>query len=240
MLHIAICEENLHDQEHLICLLEEYLQHHSTTISYDIFPTAAALKTTLKASNSHYDIFLLDISLPPSNWVILANELRQKNPATKMIFLTSSTDFVEESYALGAYYYMLKPLQSIKFFQLLDRLLAEPIKAVTLPFLLRSIDGFHRLQPADIIYIEAMRKKYQCYLSNDTMLEGLDGFAAATAQLRHSHNFIKPHRSYVVNMNYIIDCFDIELRLTTKTRIPVARGVSKQVMMAFLNYWKHL
>lgn len=143
---------------------------------------------------------------------------------------------MEKSYDLGAYYYILKPLQSRKIFHLLNRLTAQSRLNNNHSLLLRSINGFHRLPLSDIIYIEAMQKKYQCHLIDNTTLEGLDGFTIAARKLLHCPDFIKPHRSYVVNLNYIRDCLNNELRLLTTVRIPLARSVAKEVQTAFIKH----
>jgi two-component SAPR family response regulator len=61
--------------------------------------------------------------MPGMNGIQTAKQIRQFNEAVKIIFLTSSSEFAVDSYAVGASYYLLKPVEKMSFFEILQRFL---------------------------------------------------------------------------------------------------------------------
>ena len=65
---------------------------------------------------TRFDIILLDVLMPGENGMAAAREIREYDSNVKIIFLTSSTEFAVESYAVDAWYYQLKPIRREDFF----------------------------------------------------------------------------------------------------------------------------
>jgi DNA-binding LytR/AlgR family response regulator len=48
--------------------------------------------------------------------------------------------------------------------------------------------------------------------------------------------FIKPHRSYLVNMQYVDTIENHQITLQTLSAVPVAQGKAKEIKQQYLNY----
>jgi len=55
-------------------------------------------------------------------------------------------------------------------------------------------------------------------------------------KLLHDKRFITPHRSYIVNMDYVENLSLEGITTITGTFIPVSRNIYKKVTQAYINY----
>lgn len=236
MLHIALCEDDAAELSQLLSLLEHYEKLHPRTIDCEGYSSAPSLLAALSKTPGAYDIFLLDILLPGMNGIAAAKAIRQHCPAAPILFLTSTTDYVEESYALGARYYLLKPITEDRLFIQLDRLCeaASQVQADQRILLHTTSGSLYELQSHDLLYAEASRNTFICYLTDGTTVECPGPFAGFTASLLELSGFFKPHRSYIVRLAAIQELCYRELRLQNGDRIPIARGFYDTVKAAYL------
>ena len=94
---------------------------------------------------TRFDIILLDVLMPGENGMAAAREIREYDSNVKIIFLTSSTEFAVESYAVDAWYYQLKPIRREDFFRLMDSACAACTREQKHSLILRSKSGIVRL-----------------------------------------------------------------------------------------------
>ena len=59
--------------------------------------------------------------MPGCNGIDTGRRLRVLNKSGEIVFLTSSNDFAADSYDVRAFFYLLKPVEETKLFQVLDR-----------------------------------------------------------------------------------------------------------------------
>ncbi len=85
------------------------------------------------------DVLLLDIMLPDSSGLELAKQVRQQDPKLPVIFITASdeSDVAIEAMTLGAYEYLLKPLDMANVQDLVERAL-ETRRQMQLPVVMQK------------------------------------------------------------------------------------------------------
>ena len=123
MLKIAVCDDSRELLEKVEKDLLEYESVRSTPVTIHTYTNAMELLDGLKKTD--YDILILDIIMPGFTGMQAAHEIRKFNEEIKIIFLTSSKEFAIESYSVGAYYYLLKPVLKEKLFSVLDKVVSE-------------------------------------------------------------------------------------------------------------------
>ena len=234
MFRIAICEDEAGDKVRLQEQLDAYAKQHPGLLSCCFYKEAAELEEVLLRQKTNFDAYFLDIMMPGKNGVELARQLRAVNGAANIIFLSSLSDYVEESYALGAIYYMLKPVQQDKLFALLDKLTMLPSKETAL--LLQDGNQLRKIEPSDIIYLEAMGKHQKCHMASGEVYDSIGQFKDMTEQLLQLPYFIKIHRSVVVNTYYISDIKGTDIYLKNGVILPIARSVIKELRQRFLDF----
>lgn len=122
-MRLAICDDEARELERLCALLQEYEISRGAELSVCSFQSAVDLLNGMKGGE--YDLLLLDVLMPGFGGIQAARELRELDKSVRILFLTASPEYAVESYAVGAYHYLLKPATAKTLFPLLDKVRAE-------------------------------------------------------------------------------------------------------------------
>jgi DNA-binding LytR/AlgR family response regulator len=120
-------------------------------------------------------------------------------------------------------------------FPILDRIFldAQP-REDTLTLKLPS--GFMRLPFSTLEYLEVVSKKLLFHLSDGSVKEISGALSDFGARLICRDDFIKVHRSYIVNMEHIRLLNARELTTYTNRTVPISRLLYAQVKEAYMRY----
>ena len=182
------------------------------------------------------DILFLDVVMPGQNGMDVAKEIRQYDTNMKIIFLTSSPEFAVESYSVGAYFYQLKPIWEESFFRLMDAVLAECEKKKKNSLILRSKDGITRIDLQQLEYCEVLGRKLLFHLENGAVLESAGSLDDLAGQLMQYSNFFRPHRSFLVNMEYIQNISSRSIKMVNDAEIPIPHGKCSEIKNTYMEY----
>lgn len=69
--------------------------------------------------------------------------------------------------------------------------------------ILRSKSGIVRLELEELVYCEVMGRTLTFHLNNGVVLESMGRLDDLCDQLVEYPNFLRPHRSFLINMEYI-------------------------------------
>lgn len=123
-MHIAICDDEVNQIEHIKSLLAEYRSQHLSSMSWTAFRTGFSLLSAME-QGQHFDAVLLDIYMTDMNGMETAKSIRAFDERVNLLFLTSSPDFAVESYQVEARDYILKPITRARLFHSLEKLQRE-------------------------------------------------------------------------------------------------------------------
>lgn len=151
MLKIAFCDDETQETRRLEALLEEYAADHGQDFAHTSYQSPVELMADVE-KGTRFDIVLLDVLMPGENGMAAAREIREYDSNVKIIFLTSSTEFAVESYAVDAWYYQLKPIRREDFFRLMDSACAACTREQKHSLILRSKSGIVRLELEELVY----------------------------------------------------------------------------------------
>ena len=182
-----------------------------------------------------YDLLLLDMLMPGLNGIEAAREIRESNSRIQIVFLTSSPEYAVESYSVRAYYYLLKPVSEVKLFPILDRLL-DDFKKPEDALRIKTQSSVFSLPYGKIEYIEVSAKKLYFYLTDDGTREVTGSLADFEQALLKRPGFMKVHRSYLVNLQWVQELRQGELVTASGRRVPVSRSAYTQVRTAYTQF----
>lgn len=234
MYRISICDDEIQELFHISKLLNKYQEQRNVTFRYDAFSNATELLETMQ--RGVYDILLLDVLMPGINGIQTSREIREYDNDIKIIFLTSSPEFAVESYAVDAYYYLLKPATETKLFPILDKLFQEALRKEE-SLTVRSASGIMRISIQRLEFLEVMNKKLYFHLSDSSIKETHGSLSDFETDLLCREEFIKVHRSFIVNMGYIQELSSNMIITASGQRVPISRLLYTQVRET---YMKHL
>ncbi|MDE6021525.1 MAG: LytTR family DNA-binding domain-containing protein, partial [Ruminococcus sp.] len=180
------------------------------------------------------DLLLLDIEMGNMNGMELAKELRAKGDMLPIIFITGFSEYIGEGYDVEALHYLLKPVDKMKLFRVLDRYACrhKSDNRIILP----SGDESVLVASGDIVYLEAFGKKTQVTLNGGKEIICTCGLSAVSEKL--GQGFVSCHRSYIVNIGFITGFSKSEITLDSGKKIPLSRRSYDSVNRAFIDYYK--
>ena len=231
MMYLAVCEDRKDELDALCSLLDTWRAAHDAAVRCKIFQNAVDLLES--ARQERFTVYLLDVMMPGMNGLEAAREIRRFDDAAEIVFLSTSPGFAYESYGVRALNYLLKPVDKEKLFALLDQLYLQEQKnseALTL----RTSTVFVRVPFSQISYVEVIRKHVYFHLADGNVREvtgSLKDFEPAL--LRHPE-FMRVHRSYIVNMFQVEQLSSTVLRTFQGETLPVSRLTYPQIQKDYM------
>lgn len=231
---IAVCDDDSQELERISSLIDTYKRKSKVPLTCNTFQSATALISSMGSGD--YDILLMDILMPGINGMQAAREIRAFDAGVKIVFLTASPEFAVESYAVKAYDYILKPVSKDKLFSILDAVMVEeqkPLEGLTV----KTQSGMARILFSRLAFVEIMNKKLYFHLADGGVQEVSASLAAFEEELLARAEFVKVHRSYIVNLWQVGELGSKELVTHAGKTVPISRLLYGKVREA---YMKHL
>ena len=235
MIQIAFCDDDQTVLDQLSALLEKYRAQRCVQIQCTAFHSPLDLLAEIE-KGTRYDILFLDVIMPAENGITAAKEIRQYDNVVKIIFLTSSAEFAVESYVVGAYFYQLKPIWEDSFFRLTDSMIAECRRADQRSLILRCKSGVTRITLDSLEYCEVQGRTLVFHLLDGTVIESSGSMDELARQLADYPGFLRPHRSYLVNMEYIHNITAKSITMESLAEVPLPHGRFTAVRDQYLEY----
>ena len=175
------------------------------------------------------DILFLDIQMSGIDGMETARELRKKDKRVILVFVTAVEEYVFQAFDVGAFNYIVKPIDDGKFSDVLHRAVDEWSsqningKEPEVRYVLINNSGVHTKVILDkIVYAEVFNRKVVIH-----KLDGEIEYYGKMSDLESlaGDSFFRPHRAYLINFKYV-EKYDA-------TTIYLERGT---VLMAKQNY----
>ena len=225
MLRIAICDDSLEEQAHMGALVREYKSINAERFETELFCFGSAFDMLAALDGGlSFDIILLDVMMPGLTGLEAAREMRSTGKASKIIFLTSSPEFAVESYDVEAFYYALKPIWKEKLFVLLDKAVAELNMGAEESLLIKSGAGITRILLSTVEFIEVVGRKILYLRIDKSVLEAAGSMNETQAVLARFPQFLKIHRSYIVNLHYIDKLTQRNVKMSSGLLVPLPKA----------------
>ncbi len=228
MLQIAVCDGDEIMGEKLKQLIELRLQKEE---GYRVWVFATGRQ--LLESGVSFDIFFLDIDLRDINGIDMARQLRQESEAV-IVFVTALKEYIFDAFDVQAFQYLLKPIDEQKFFQVLDKAVAECGSMKEAEPLVIRVKGVHRNVPKEnILYAENDARKIILHLKGEQIayyskmseLEGLLG-----------RRFFRCHRGYLVNLGAVKSYDTGSIQIKNGETILMAKQKYGDFVAAYMDY----
>lgn len=220
-MRIAVCDDDEQGISRLMELIAEYQSSRGESMDCHSFYSATDFLCDVKGGE--YDLVLMDMLMPGVNGIQAAQELREKDGNVRLVFISASPEFAVESYSVGAYHYLLKPVDTVALFSVLDRVNSELSGQEDQGFVLKSREGVVRLSFTKIEYVEVINKTVSFHLADHTVHEVTATLADFEERLLCRPEFFKTHRSYLVNLNAIREIGSNGIVTKSGHSLPVSR-----------------
>lgn len=214
-------------------IVEEFIKTHISehSIQYSAYQNGVDLLFAIEKSQ-FFDILLLDVVMPMMNGIQLANEIRNTNRVSKIIFLTTAPEYAVDSYDVDAFYYLLKPIKNEKLIPLLEKACTDVLDHSEKYIIVKSGQNLSKIILSRLQYVEVNKRTLTFHLKNGEVLSSTGSMVQIEAMLLCEKRYIKPHRSYIVNMDCIKNFSQVGITTVTDDFIPVSRSIYREVKKA--------
>ncbi len=214
------------------------------------FRSAVAAHEWLKENGT--DLIFVDINMPDMTGVEFVQTLETP---TMVIFTTAYAEYAIEGYKLSAIDYLLKPFglqditraseKALSLYELLQlqgqlqrdseqRMDGEDATEATDDKEVISVHAdrkTHLVKVSNIVYLESAGEYVRLHLADGTKLVTLFRLKNMESSLQSSQ-FMRVHRSYIVNLNYVSGYTKGRIYLSNDDYVPIGESYKEQ----FLNY----
>ena len=233
MIKVAFCDDDQLVLKDLCAFLDRYRVKSDHQIECAAFSSPLELMAEIE-KGTRYDILFLDILMPGETGINVAAEIRGYDSNVKIIFLTSSQEYAVQSYTVGAHYYQLKPVREENFIWLMNSAIMQCEKEREDSLILRCKDGITRIGLRTLEYCEVNHRTLFIHLVGGKILESIGSLDELSRQLEFYGYFLRPHRSYLINLDHVQNLTYHSITMASSAQIPLARGKYQEVKDAYL------
>ena len=205
MLRIAICDDEAPELSQIMQIVEDYREGHPyQDVSVMAFQSSEELLESREKNQFH--IYLLDILMGKQNGISVGQAIRDADEMAVIIYLTVSPDYAVESYAVRAYYYLLKPVTRENLFPILERAIGELEDKENIYVAVRTKNGIQSLRRSQIMYVEYHYHILSYYLTSGEVVESLTvraNFEQEAEPLLKDGQFVRISSSFLVNLDQV-------------------------------------
>lgn len=225
-MHIAVCSPSKETRDLLFQLFQQYQQEKDCPLTCRFFNTSIDLIYNLTGGS--YDVIFFSDGLFGS----LVKEIREKDKRVHLIRIAAANSGLEAS---GDMWYCLsEPIGSTFLFPLLDRLRVEMNAEDKVGLLVKSKGSVMQLPFAQIEYVEVIGRTVSFHLVNGTVEEAFGSLGDFEPTLLDWPDFIKVHRSYIVNLRYVQKLESGAVLTQTGCSVPVSKYLYPELRKDYL------
>ena len=232
-MYIAICDDSIKECQAVARIIDTFAGERNIPVRYRMFQDAEEMLSV--AENEGFTHYILDVVMPSMDGITAAQELRSIDADAKLVFLTTFKEFAYQSYSVRAFDYLLKPVQSEKLLAVLEQL--QKIEDASEECLvLPKGRSFIRISPNRLSHLEVSHKKLHFHMSDGQSWEVIGTLAKFEQELLSRGDFIKIHRSYIVNLNQISMLSPGSCIMLSGQDLPVSRLLYNQVRESYMGH----
>lgn len=226
-MNLLLCDDQSEFIKEFTKQLEGYFL--SRQVSFQLFVFSKG-EDLLKADISP-DIIFLDIKMGGLSGIETARILRNNQIRSKIIFLTAYKQYVFDAFDVDASHYLIKPVKEKKLEAVLDHVMEQLTSAKTQFLTVQSGSCIQRFSYSDILYLEVRNRKVTVHsqTGNVDFYGKLD-----TLEKCLPVHFFRCHRSFIVNMDFVMQICKTDLLLTNGEFIPVSKRKYQDFSIAFM------
>lgn len=230
---IAVCDDEKTQREKIKNLFKKM----DNTIGYIVKEFISGDKLVDSYNKgAHFDIIILDIRMLGINGMEAAKKIRDMDKKAVIIFVTNLMDYALEGYHVNAYRYLIKPLNEDEFRQAINGAVNELSREKQMTYILHMKDNtLKKIDAYETLYVESFGRKVIFHMCSGAEIE----CNLTMSEIEHGlvpMEFMRIHKSYLVNMRYIEQVSKSNVVLHNDIAIPLSRRRQKVIYDEFTQY----
>lgn len=231
MLNIAVCDNEQSQRSEIIDMIYKTLSLYDDNYKIEEFNNGEELLST----KFEFNIYFLDIKMNNLTGIEAAKKIRELNKKAIIIFITAYKDYVFDAFDVQAFHYILKPINEIKFREVINLVSLKFIKEDKF-IIAKTISQSTKISFKDIVYIESEGRKVKIHTTYD-IIEYYNKISEIEKEL-NTNNFFRCHKSFIVNFMYVESYTTTVITLKNLEKIYISKYRLNEFSKAFMYYLK--
>lgn len=224
-MNIAICDDELNIVLFVQSIVKKYIESTDKIFIYTDY-------TKMKKELQRIDILFMDIRLNEKSGIKYIKDNISDFKDTILIYMTGYDEYIEDAFETDPIYILRKPLTEEKVHKALSKAM-EKLNSLEDYFVLKNTKEVMKIKYRDLLFVESEGRIMNFHTSNGVIkkygkLKEIESILGS--------NFIKIHKSYLVNINKIKVYKPTKIILENGTELPISRTYVKECREKVLTY----
>ena len=229
VMRIAICDDEKSFLEDIIKHIDFFSKDNDIEMQKSVFTCGEELL----AHKNKFDIAILDVEMNGIDGIKLGEQLRKINSHIILIYVTAHKQYLDDALNLNAVRFFEKPIDSKRFYRGLKDAI-DRIDSTTINFYLKDGTTTERINAKDIVYIEIENRKSKV-VTLDKTYHSAEHINFWSDNLI-STIFVSPHKSYIINFNFVTSYKRNHIILNEMYDIPIAKSKQTEFYRNFIRF----
>lgn len=229
-MRVAVLDDTREDAQRLLDYITRYQEEQKCLIQTDIYHASIDF---LEEYQSQYDVIFLDIEMPGEDGLNVAHEIRKKDTAVGIIFVTNIAQYAIHGYEVNAIDFIVKPVGYFLFAEKLEKAMHFSKRRKKHDLVVNDEEGIYRIPIEEVYYIKKDRNDLIYYTSQGELKER--GTIRMMKEKLAGLAFEECNSGCLVNLSQVrrIGKEDI---LVGSFSVPLSRRMKKQFAQSYIDY----
>lgn len=233
MLRIVLCDDEYITLNYYYEHLTRLFKNIGVDCTIDLFTDSGKLLSELY-QNKRWDVYFLDIDMPLIDGIGLGKKIRSFDSGSYLIYISIHRERVYESFEARPFRFIPKDEFQNKIEACIHDLIEDCTKENEQDYVFfETKTSQYRYKISDILFIQGMDKYITLELANQGSSESIRYRLSDAEQHLTSNGFIRIHKSYLVNYQYIKSIQPTAVILDDNRKLPISRGRLEEIKTTF-------
>jgi len=231
MLEVFVCDDDINITEFLKFFI---MKHFGDDYRVVAMNCCRELIGMVELNGRVPDILIMDINLQDGNGIETVRHLQNLHPKLKVIYLTGIIQYATEIFETNPAYFLVKPIQEHHLIDAITKVSKDIDFERTDSIVLRTNGSEIIVFRKEIMYVESHGRKLILHMADGRKIEIYEKMDAV--QMLLGQTFVRSHKSFLVNMKYIVERTNKDFYLSDGTVLPISKPNLKDVKIKFIAY----
>lgn len=233
MFKIALCDDEFVTINYYYEHLTQLFRKLNVECTIDMFTDSGKLLAALYGEQ-RWDIYFMDIDMPLIGGLSLGKKIRELDSDCYLIYVSIHRESVYDSLEAKPFRFIPKDeFQSRIEPCILDILEDYHTESESNFVVLENRSSMYRYRISDIIYVQSLDKYITLFLTDHQQTEAIRYKMSDLETQLEPHGFIRIHKSYLVNYQFIKSIQPAGILLDDGNKLPVSRMRLDEIKTTF-------
>lgn len=237
MINIAICDDEEQEVETMYNIVSQKFDKFNAVYKITKCSNGGDLLYEMDEIRA-FDLVFLDIELGIDNGIDAADKVKQKNPYCYIIFVSGYDRYYKAAFGVQPFQFLDKPINRLEVERVIDSV-ANLIVDNNSVYSFEHKWKQYRIPINTILYFISDRRLIELHAKDGSVYRFYRKMSEVEKLIAEkSTMFLRVHKSYLINMNYIKVFQSDEITMQDNNVFPISSRKQKEVIEKYMRFAK--